>query len=432
MKILFVSFCFPPYNNMGAVRVGKMAKYLASFGHQIKVITAQAQPFPENLTVEVAHQHIVYAPWRKIAPSHALRKKVLYPGNTAGISGRRIGGFREGLGRMYRTLFCFPDEYAGWRLPAIEAGRGILDSWKADLIFASANPCTAFFAASSLSKSYDIPWIAECRDLWVDNQYYSYPRIRRIVDAAAERKILSSAAALVTVSEPLAQALRTKFDKPVEVVFNGFDPCDYPPDSQSCRTEEDALVISYTGTLYEGKHNPELLFEAIRMLGPEGKNIRVVFYGSYSARFHQLSAKYGIEAQVEIHDPVSHDQALLKQARSDILLLLLWNDSRQRGILTGKFFEYIGARRPILAIGALQGDVVELISARKLGVCSCDSAEIAGYLRKFLAQKKENGCIPAPPAHSGDGFTRREQAVRLDLFISRISKQAAEFRRGGA
>ena len=41
MKILLISFRFPPYNSVGAVRVSKLARFLMDHGHDIRVLTAR-------------------------------------------------------------------------------------------------------------------------------------------------------------------------------------------------------------------------------------------------------------------------------------------------------------------------------------------------------------------------------------------------------
>ena len=41
LRVLFVTHYFPPYNHIGAVRTGKMAKYLSAFGHSVRVVSAR-------------------------------------------------------------------------------------------------------------------------------------------------------------------------------------------------------------------------------------------------------------------------------------------------------------------------------------------------------------------------------------------------------
>src|SRR5205807_973392 len=97
-----------------------------------------------------------------------------------------------------------------------------------DVIFSSALPPTSHLVARRLSRKARLPWVAEFRDLWTDN--HAFQRIQPLltVERILERWAMREADALVTVSEPLADTLRKRLNKPVFVVPNGYDPDDFP------------------------------------------------------------------------------------------------------------------------------------------------------------------------------------------------------------
>ena len=66
MKILFVTYRFPPYNSSGAVRCGKMAKYLSELGHDVKILTCNNQPLPDSLQLEIPEENVIYSDWWNI------------------------------------------------------------------------------------------------------------------------------------------------------------------------------------------------------------------------------------------------------------------------------------------------------------------------------------------------------------------------------
>ena len=80
-----------------------------------------------------------------------------------------------------------------------------------------------------MAKRYNLPWVGELRDLWVDFHRYHVGRVRKHIEHRLEKRVLSSATGLVTVSEPMAELLRKKYCKPTAVVLNGYDPEDYIP-----------------------------------------------------------------------------------------------------------------------------------------------------------------------------------------------------------
>ena len=49
MKILFVTFYYPAFNSIGAIRTGKTVQYLKEMGHDVDVITAADQPLEPTL-----------------------------------------------------------------------------------------------------------------------------------------------------------------------------------------------------------------------------------------------------------------------------------------------------------------------------------------------------------------------------------------------
>lgn len=91
---------------------------------------------------------------------------------------------------------------------------------------------------------------------------------------------------------------------------------------------------------------------------------------------------------------VDHDIAIIEQQQSQLLLLLNWNDPKELGIYTGKVFEYLAARRPILSIGYTRGGVVkELLDQTKAGVHCASEADLREYLLKAYQEYKELGAV---------------------------------------
>ena len=120
---------------------------------------------------------------------------------------------------------------------------------------------------------------------------------------------------------------------------------------------------------------------------------------------------------VEVHSSVAYRESLGIQRSSDVLLLLLWDDPRERGVYTGKVFEYFGARRPILALGPKDNVAAALIERRGAGFVSNDPAAIAGRLRDWIGEKDACGSIAPLPEEKLFGLSRGEQARRLERFL---------------
>lgn len=426
MKILLVSYFFPPFNSVGAVRVGKIAKYLVEAGHEVRVLTAADQPLQRTLTPEIPQDQVVSTSWLNInAPAEMLgggRAKVASVGYTASSGNGAVRRLIRVLGTQYKYLTNFPDGQIGWLPYGVRGGSELLGSWRPDIIYASGLPWTSLLIGHRLARKFDVPWAAELRDLWVDNVYGDVvPAWRQFLDRRLERRVLRTAAGFVSTSDVLAQVLERKYEKPAEGILTGFDPDDYPAAAEPGAMGP--LRIVYTGMIYEGRRDPGPLFRALRGMGSRADDIRVTFYGKYLDGARRMAQQYGVEALVDVNPPVSHAEALEIQANADILLLLLWNHPREDGVCPGKVYEYFGARRPVLVLGRQQNFAARLISERGAGVVLWGEDEIAAQLDQWLAIKRAGG-IPAVPPAAAQGLTHREQTERLAGFLERLARSA--------
>jgi glycosyltransferase involved in cell wall biosynthesis len=421
MRLLVVSFAFPPFNSIGGVRVGKIVKYMLTFGHDVRVITARNQPFRPTLPLEIPSEKIIYSKWltarRKSAPS-SLKSAGVSSSVNQNSSGKipLKAVLKRVIGYPYKTLVDFPDSNIGWLPYAESAASRLFKTWSPDLIFASSPPPTSLLVAHRLSQKYGVPWVADLRDLWIDHPYYDQPRWRKVIEEKLERRVLLSTAGVTTVSQPLAETLKMKYGKTARVVLNGFDQVDYPVSSE-VPFDGGRLKILYTGMIYPGKRDPSPLFEALQKLGPLAERLRVVFHGFFLDSVRPMIRNYGLEHLVGVHDPVSYKESLQMQAEADILLLLLWSDPTERGVYTGKLFEYMGARRPILAVGGVDTVAADLIRQRRIGVALQEPAEIALQLEKWIKQKETERAIPALSEDAIAGVSRQEQTRVLESYL---------------
>jgi len=222
---------------------------------------------------------------------------------------------------------------------------------------------------------------------------------------------------LISVSEGWAKQLHELHSKETSVIPNGFDEEDYL-DNVPLTTK---FTITYTGNIYQGKRDPTLRFEAVAQLMQKGvisaSNFGVRFFGnSISKTISPLVKRYNLQSLVKMQETIPFIESVKRQMESTILLLLSWNDPRDKDTYTGKVFEYLGARRPILATAYKTGVIDKLLQETKTGVVANDTGAIKDILLRWLTEWQQSGRITScwnPDAVSISKYTRREGARKL-------------------
>ncbi len=426
MRILLVSYFFPPYNSSGALRVGKTAKHLIRRGHDVRVISARDQPLPPSLPLEIEPERVLFTRWLNVnSPVELLlggRKRVAHQGFS--VTPGSFGRLARAAGRTYKALVNFPDGQIGWFPFACSAAARLLKNWQPDILLASAWPITALYVGRSLSRRHRIPWVAELRDLWTQNPYHHPPAWRLIRERRMEHRLLASAAGLVTVSSPMAETLKSEYHRPVEVVANGVDLEDHVEPSHTVRAPDASLTLIYTGMLYEGR-DLSPLFSALRILQTRSVGVRLRFYGRYLEAVAARAKQHGVEEFVDVHPMVSRSEALRLQHEADVLLLLLLNNVSEKGTYTGKLFDYLGAQRPILLIGGKDSVAATLIRACEIGWVVETADEIVALLERLAAEKRRSGFLPPIPDPIRERYAREKQVAILEAFLHRCLAQSS-------
>ena len=441
MKLLLVTWYFPPANTIGAVRMGKFAKYLSRRGIDFRVLTGRDWGLPETLPLEIDRRHMVQARWRDLnelpRPVRAFRDWLKRRGQPVpGVLPRNSSAEKlvhskeivpkgtvlvQRMSALYRDIVNFPDRQVGWAPYALGGARKLFREWRPDLIYASVPPYTSLFVADMLSRRYGIPWVAEYRDRWCDDPYVVMPRWRAWLEHRLERRMMQRAAGIVTVSEPWAELYRAKYGRPTRAILNGYDPEDLPDPAP--QPGPGPLRILYTGSIYIGYRDPTPLFAALAQRPDLKQDVLVEFYGTAPDHVLPLAEQAGVREQVRIHPGVPFREALALQHAADVLLLMQWNDPREQGNVPAKLFEYMATGRPILGIGIEDGVPARLIAARGAGLYANDPARIAAQLGHWVEEKRLTGRVPAVDAAARIGLARDEQFETLHGFLEALVAQ---------
>lgn len=400
-NVLIITFSFPPMPDIAAVRPEGLANYLPSYGWNPIFLTPHLpeDPDPRYTVIQTEYDDILaywckklHIPLKKGKPraDQDSKERLMKIYNT-----QSFPPFFKKMVFLPAEFFVYPDLHVGWYEHAVEAGKQILQNHQIDAIISSSKPNTCHLIAHALAEKYDVPWIADFRDLWTQNHFlhYSFPRKR--IEEKLELRTIQSAAALTTVSEPLAKNLSLLHtNSSIYSIPNGFDPeivC-------SEKSLTNRFNILYTGTIYYGFQDPVLILNVINKLFnshiiPKDE-LSLDFYGGDNEWLQKVIHNYALEDVVTLHGRVPRDIAIEEQRQAQILLLLTWNDPAEEGVYTGKLFDYLAAKRPILSIGHTGGGVVkELLEQTGAGLHISDEEELKNYLIQSYNEFKQRGAV---------------------------------------
>ncbi|OHA70177.1 MAG: hypothetical protein A3F15_00355 [Candidatus Wildermuthbacteria bacterium RIFCSPHIGHO2_12_FULL_40_12] len=393
-KVLIISHLWP--YRRGSKRVIGLAKYLSDFGWKPIVLTGPIWGKPELEFDFIETDYIGFmGSLMRIFSLDAKRDigeqlKTKLKGTSS-----KFKSFLKFLYIFIRMIYAYPDEDKNWKPFAMKAASSLLESEKVDAII-SIWPETSHIVAKELKIKYKIPWIADFPDLWSQNYNYCYGPIRRLIDRRLELKTINLADALTTISQPFVKKLMLLHSgKKIYSITHGFDPKEVNTKPANLTSK---FTITYTGQIYPRKQDPLKILIALKELilnkEIDPNHIEVRFYGSDIYWLEEKIKEYKLSNVVKKYGSFPREISLDKQRESQVLLLFNWEDKREKGVYTGKIFEYLSAQRPILATGGLDNDVIEdLLSETKAGVCAIKTEDIKIHLKNFYLEYKEKGKI---------------------------------------
>jgi len=423
-RVLIITYYFPPRPGVASLRLKGLAKYLPEFGWEPVILTAVLPGIPDKSfrVIQSSYPGDVSALLKKklhLQPDKGFQEQVRVPLSIRG--GRK--SFTTNIITFIKEIVSYPDEQKNWYPFAVETGEKIMKEENIKAIISSSGPVTSHLIAKELKRRFNVPWVADLRDLWTQNHYYSYGMIRKWLERRLEINTLSWADALVTISKPAAEKLKSlHHNKSVFAIPNGFDPDEICVEPLTKR-----FTLTYTGQLYQGKQNPELLLRAISELIAkkliDRDKIEIRFFGPTQYWLAQDIKKYNLEGIVKQSGMIPREAALKKQRESQILLLLNWNDPDEKGVYTGKIFEYLAAKRPILAIGGPKGVVSELLTETNSGISSSDLESLKLFITKCYKEYEKNGQVQYHgKIDKVNKYSHYEMAKKFSSVLNKISK----------
>ncbi|HSP11657.1 MAG TPA: glycosyltransferase family 4 protein [Salegentibacter sp.] len=418
-KVLIITYYWPPAGGPGVQRWLKFVKYLREFEIEPVVYVPENPAYPitdKNLETEIPENLQIIK--RRILEPYSLAgifsKKETETISSGIISEEKNQGVLQRLMLYVRGNFFIPDARKFWVEPSVKFLKYFLQKEKIETVVTTGPPHSLHLIGLKLKKDLDIEWVADFRDPWTQIGYHSKLKLtagamRKHEDL--EQKVLNTADKILVTSYTTKAEFEGKTSKPVYLITNGYDEENFEE-----ITPDEKFTFSHIGSLLSGR-NPEFLWKIFSEFIKENEDFSNVFrlrlVGKVSPEVINSIKENKLEDYLELIPYVSHREALKFQRKSQVLLLLEIDSEETRGIIPGKIFEYLYAKRPILAIGPEEWDVQKILKETGAGECYnySDKEAVKIEIKRLFSDFKQGNLKST--SHNIEQYSRRELTGKL-------------------
>jgi hypothetical protein len=383
-RLLMIAYHFPPLRgSSGIQRTLRFVQHLPRFGWEPLVLTASPRAYEETSDDQMS----------EIPEGTVVRRAfALNAARDLSLFGR------------YPEALALPDRWATWRFDAVATGMAMIKQFKPDAIWSTYPIATAHLIGAKLAARSGLPWIADFRDPMAQEGYPSDPRAWRAY-RDIEEMALREARASVFTTPGCATLYRERYpDIPPEksvVIENGYDEETFARAESERRATASSrpepgrrFTLLHSGVVYPDERDPRPLFTALGQLKRAGTLSAADFClrlraSAYDAMLGELATVHGIEDLVSLEPAISYHAALQEMLGVDALLILQASNCNQQ--IPAKLYEYVRAKRPVLALTDPIGDTARTL--RDTGLTSIarldDVESIVKALPAFVTRVRD-------------------------------------------
>jgi len=431
-KVLIITYYWIPSGGAGVQRWVKFAKYLRQYGWEPIIYTPQNPEYP---TIDHSFEKDIPADitvlktpiWEPYNVYRNLTGKKNQAINAGFISENKKQGWKDKLSIWIRGNFLIPDPRSFWIKPSVGFLSDYLKENPVDAIITTGPPHSMHLIGMGLKKNFpSLPWVADFRDPWTNIDFYKDLNLTWLADKIhhkLEREVLQKADTVLVVSRGMEEEFALMKPKKLRVITNGYDESDV---QVGTLTLDGRFSISHIGTLNAAR-NPRIVWKVLSEICVENvdfkKDLQIQLVGKVDFSVLEDIQSYGLQEQLLKIDYLSHSEAIAKQNSSQVLMLLINQSGNAKGILTGKFFEYLAAKRPILAVGPTDGDAAVVLNETGAGVIVdfADEQETKTAILNYYNQYKK-GTLSVQ-SESVERFSRRSLTGELAGLLDGFGKK---------
>lgn len=396
MRVLLVTFSFPPAGGVGVLRALSLAKYLPENGIEVEVLTARNAPAVQRdytLASQVPSSVNVHRCWTLDLP-FSVRKAIkrTLSGTSAVSSATAAEAVRQSKPWLLKRIFAdmlLPDPQIGWLPLAMPAAARLIRKKQIDLVLITVPPFSSSRMVSFLRRKFPaLPIVLEFRDEWLNTtidlvSYSNSSRAKRIA-ARTEKKAVHDATLVVAVTDAAERTIRQRYPQEPSTKFvcvtNGYDT--QPSLTVPSMSAFDTLTLTFIGTVYRSS-DPSSFIEAVHGLPDTMKSrLRIRFIGHIENPYYR-HALMSLGNIVDLQGVLPQAEALKAIMTTDYLLLI----SHDPINVAAKVYDYLGGCRPIIAAIHPDGDIRRILEETEAGIWA--DVRDANSIRQLLAQMIE-------------------------------------------
>ena len=429
-KVLIITYYWFPSGGAGVQRWLKFTKYLRDFGWEPIIYTPENPEFPsidksfekdlpEGLKVLKTPIWEPYNVYRTLT-----NKKKSEPINAAFISENKKQSWKDKLSIWIRGNFLIPDPRRFWIKPSVKYLSNYLENNPVDAIITTGPPHSMHLIGLGLKQKFPtLPWVADFRDPWTNIDFYKELNLTWLADKihhCLETKVVRNADSMVTVSSGWKADFEKMNPKRIELISNGYDESDV---QQGNVVLDEKFSISHIGTL-NASRNPQTVWKVLSEICAENAefkdDLQIQLVGKVDYSVLEAIQNCGLNDCLVKINYLSHSEAIAKQQSSQLLLLLINQSPNANGILTGKFYEYLASKRPILAIGPTDGDAAKVLADAGAGVMVdfSDAVKTKEAILSFYSSYKTHSLTVG--TDSVERFSRRSLTGELATLLNSL------------
>jgi glycosyltransferase involved in cell wall biosynthesis len=428
-KVLIITYYWPPMGGGGVQRWLKTTKYLREYGWEPVIFTTEngeASVVDEGMLKEIPKgvETIKVPIWEPFGLYKKITGKKESEKLSPGTASDK-GGVLHNLSVWVRGNLFIPDARKFWIKPASKSLKSYLKNNKIDAIVSTGPPHTTHMIVLNIKKKLNIPWLADFRDPWTNIDFYHKLKLTNWADATHKRfeqEVLKEADQVVTVSWSWAEDFHKISGRMPMVITNGYDPSDF--EKAGTLKLDDKFTITHTGSLNDDR-NPHVLWKVLAELSKEiegfFEDLKIKFIGQITPAAVEEMTEYSLEKNLIKIDNLPHKKVVIELMKSQVLLLPLNDTPNIDGVVPGKLYEYIGAKRPIICIGKPDGDAAKIITETNAGTVSDfnDFESLKYSIADCYKQYKNNSLLIA--SNGFEKYSRQLLAGQIAEELNKIS-----------